>query len=304
MEKTESVIWAVDPNEEKLRPSQESLASMRQLLGGSLALVHPVYICDNEKLPLEAAQLKVQEFLKPLNLGHTLPVEVYRSSSHKRSEWAERIINLAHVQKAKLILLTSHGRSSVGAFFIGSFAREILQRSNIPVLVISPQKTSTEQSNQALFATDFSESSKKSFFSFLDLVQRSTSEVTLCHVVSDVVQASGMAHAYGAPVILPENFMKKQKTSAHEKMNTWLLEAREAYHDLQFKGEIIDAVTSTDGAIQELGLKQKISLIGVAAHTGPLEGLFFGSVTQSLVSSKKFNLWISGPNLGAPRFRD
>lgn len=302
MSNQESIIWAVDPTEEKLRPSPAALASIRHLLGGTFAHVHPVYICADEKISLEDAQRYVNEYLQPMNLGPLFPPQVYRPSTQKRSEWAERVLNLAYAQKAKLILLTSHGRSSVGAFFIGSFVREIIQKANIPVLVITSKNTSAAKDSQALFATDFSESSKKSFLSFLELVQGRVSEVILCHVIGLSIQGSEVALAYGGPVIIPEILIKEQTQEARVKMKQWLQEARATYKDIDFKENILHAAVSPDATIQELGDKEHVGLIGVAAHTGPLEGLFFGSVTQALIASQKFNLLISGPNLGNPRF--
>jgi nucleotide-binding universal stress UspA family protein len=53
---------------------------------------------------------------------------------------AEEIVDFASKNQADLIVITTHGRSGLGKFFLGSVAGKVISISSIPVLVIPPKK--------------------------------------------------------------------------------------------------------------------------------------------------------------------
>jgi nucleotide-binding universal stress UspA family protein len=54
---------------------------------------------------------------------------------------AEGIVNYAEKNQIDLVVITTHGRSGLGKFFLGSVASKVISTSPVPVLVIPPDKT-------------------------------------------------------------------------------------------------------------------------------------------------------------------
>ena len=291
-----NAVWAVDPSEKGLCPESNALMDVKQILGGSFEQVHPIYICNHDNISLDDARKQIQTFLDPLNLGPTFPAEVYRSPAKKRKDRVERILNLAHSQKSQVILLTSHGRSAVGAFFLGSFARELLQRSEVPVLFLCPHKQKVEKSKKVLFTTDFSEASQKAFANFLKLVRDKVSEVIVCHVVSFPTQNIGFSQADGSVFPTPDHFYAEQKEWAEREMEHLLAEAKKMEVNPRFQSIVEESMTSAASAIRHIAERENVGLIGLVAHVGTTEGVVFGGVVQDLLASPKFNLWVCGPH--------
>ncbi|HEY8269305.1 MAG TPA: universal stress protein [Pseudobdellovibrionaceae bacterium] len=297
MEKFVSAVWAVDPTDSNLRPGTEALTEIRHFLGGGFSRVHPVYIYSDETQVMQNSQIQsqVQEYLKPLHLGETGEIETIFTASSKRADWAKKILQIAHSQKAQLILLTSHGRSTLGSFVLGSFAHEILRKSDVPVLFISPSSIKTAKTEKVLFATDFSKESKAAFQDFLQLIKGKTSEVILFHSINLPILSMSVAQGGGLSMSLPDSYLQNQKEWADSEIHHWLEEVPKSDMKIQFHPLVEDSLTSPAAAIEKIAERENVGLIGLTSHAGPVTRLIFGSVTQDLLSSQKFNLWVCGP---------
>jgi nucleotide-binding universal stress UspA family protein len=53
---------------------------------------------------------------------------------------ADRILERAHTGKSDLIVMTTHGRGRLSRFVRGSVTDELIRRSDVPVLVVRPEK--------------------------------------------------------------------------------------------------------------------------------------------------------------------
>lgn len=291
-----SALWAVDPKEVNIRPSSEALAEIKHFLGGAFTQLHSIYICaDKEESPAEA-KLRMLEFLYPLNLGQTLPPEVCHYPASTRTEWVEIILDCAHDHNDKIILITSHGRSAIGTFFLGSFASEILQKSDIPILFLSSYRFKERGGHRALFATDLSENSRTAFMVFLDFVKGKTSEVFLCHIVKLPLEPTlEKAAKMKKTMSLPDYFVEYKKEWARVEIEEFLAEINTD----QFNIKVLQVVEASKGAlshsIEKIVKREGVRLVGVATHGKPFENFWQRSVTQGLLSSQKFNLWVCGP---------
>lgn len=291
-----SALWAIDPHELSIRPSAGSLAEMKHLLGDSFTQLHPIYICGDESKILEEAKLQMHKFLQTLNLGHTGQPEVYRASSSKRTEWVQKVLSLAHDEQDKIILVTSHGRSLVGTLFLGSFAKEILQRSDIPILFLSSRPFTQKSGHKVLFATDLSQSSKAAFLRFLDFVKGKTSEVILCHIVKLPLSPSVEKVAKIEKLMsLPDYFVEYQKEWARVEIEEFL--AKLGQNNFKFKLiSIVEESRDTIAhAIEEVVHREGVKLVGVASHDRSSEKFRWGSVALELLPKQDFNLWVCGP---------
>lgn len=289
-------LWAIDPTEQKLRPSEEALQNIRHFLGGGFNNVHPTYIYTDEDSSKEEAQEKVSHFLAELKIKDTLPSEVFWTSSGKRSDWAKKVLDLAHEQKDEVILLTSHGRSSIGAVFLGSFVWELLQQSDLPLIIATHRKPVLSQGEKVLFATDFSNSSQEAFQQFLRFVKGKTSQIILCHVINFPLPGYNLASASGVVVPIPDYYLQDQKDWADKEAARWIAEAKKMNLDVHLRSIVEQSMESSSKEIEAIATKENVGLVGLASHVGPFERVTLGSVTQDLLAAQKFNLWICGPH--------
>jgi len=60
--------------------------------------------------------------------------------------WAgDTIMKYAEDNKVDLIIMSTHGRSGIGRWFMGSVAEKVVRHSHIPVLTVSPAGCRTDQ---------------------------------------------------------------------------------------------------------------------------------------------------------------
>lgn len=295
MNPSNSALWAIDPDETQLRPSNESLQSVKHFLGGSFQGVHPVYLYNDEDLTTTNALEKMNNFLLPLELGELSFSEALFSTARSNKERVGWILELAHLRACKMILLTSHGRSSLGAVVLGSFAKEIIQQSDLPVIVMTPQSQFQGGENTVLFATDLSDVSKKAFSEFLKFVRGRASKVILCHVLNLSLPSGNAAAAGGFAMTFPAYYIDEQKEWAAREVEQWLEQARGLDMDIVFQSIIEESMSRSSNALERIAAKEKVGLIGIVPHAGPIEAFVAGSVTQDLLESQKCNLWVCGP---------
>jgi nucleotide-binding universal stress UspA family protein len=99
---------------------------------------------DAAQLPYSASDLKKIEtmskrYLESIAAGlrsKGIKVNTLVTVGHA----AEEIIKIAHETKADLIAMSSHGRSGLGRWALGSIADKVLHESNIPVLTVRAKK--------------------------------------------------------------------------------------------------------------------------------------------------------------------
>lgn len=87
----------------------------------------------------EAAEAEARSYLDGVTA--TLRAEGFRVTGEIREgPVAEMIINVAINLKADLIAMSTHGRTGLSRFILGSVANQVLHVSKVPVLVIRPEK--------------------------------------------------------------------------------------------------------------------------------------------------------------------
>ncbi|MBC7372218.1 MAG: universal stress protein [Bdellovibrionaceae bacterium] len=284
-------LWAIDPHESDLIPSYEALQEVRHFLGGSFEHVYPTYVHFASAAPWVQPEVRTRDYLDRLLVGKTAGVHIIEIKSDLISDGVDSLLKYAESQMATVILLTSHGRSALGQFIYGSFAYEVLQRSKIPVLFMAPKKIQA-RSDRALFATDFHESTFKSYQNFLKFISGSTSELMLFHSVT--FPAAAMVSAY-IPGDLPEKIIADEVVWAKDEMDRWALEAKKYGITTRVCKNVEENFMSASEAINRIATKQNAGVVGVASHTGAQSGPFGNNVARQMIRAKDFSIWVTGP---------
>lgn len=87
------------------------------------------YLAEERK----GASRDLSGFLESAKLGNCDPIVRY-----DKQEAPQEILNVAREEEADLIVLSTHGRSGLGKFLIGSVTEQVLRTSPVDVLAIPP----------------------------------------------------------------------------------------------------------------------------------------------------------------------
>jgi nucleotide-binding universal stress UspA family protein len=133
------------PLAEQALPLALSIAR-RAGAGLELVLVHGLYALEDptcERLPYDPAadaayrqqeQLYVEGTARWAAAASQVPV----TSAVVSGLVADGILSRARLTRSDLIVMTSHARSGMGRFFLGSVTDEVIRRAAVPVLVVRP----------------------------------------------------------------------------------------------------------------------------------------------------------------------
>lgn len=94
---------------------------------------HPIYATQMQESQRAEVMAELQETLHNLeNLGYEVTLEV------TFGEPAAEIVNFATLTNVDLVAMITHGRSGLGKMLFGNVAEELIQRADVPVLLLRP----------------------------------------------------------------------------------------------------------------------------------------------------------------------
>ncbi|HSB04113.1 MAG TPA: universal stress protein [Thermodesulfobacteriota bacterium] len=138
MEKFENILVPLDGSEcaEMILPKVEKLAKD---LKASIHLLQVVYAHTFPGVDPTDAEVavvrKAEEYLKKIE--DQLKAKGFNADSHVRyGDDAEEILDHASQKDVDMVAMTTHGRSGIKRFLLGSVAEKILRHSAKPVLLV------------------------------------------------------------------------------------------------------------------------------------------------------------------------
>ena len=138
MEKFEKILVPLDGSEcaEMILPKVEKLAAD---LKAGIALLQVVYahtFPGTDPTEAEVAVVrKAEEYLKKIE--GQLKARGFKVDSHVRyGDDAEEILDHASQKEIDMVAMTTHGRSGVKRFLLGSVAEKILRHSTKPIFLV------------------------------------------------------------------------------------------------------------------------------------------------------------------------
>ncbi len=138
MEKFERILVPLDGSEcaENVLPKVEKLATEFK---ANIALLRVAYAYTFPGVDPTEAEVKVvreaEEYLRKIE--ERLKAKGFRVDSHVRyGNEAEEILDHAAQEEIDIIAMTTHGRSGVKRFLLGSVAEKILRHSPKPIFLV------------------------------------------------------------------------------------------------------------------------------------------------------------------------
>ncbi len=210
-----------------------------------------------------------------------------------RKKEIEELLSYAKEENADLIALISQGKSGLEKKLLGSFAEALLLKSEIPLLFLDGESNSREKVNKILFATDFSEASKKGFNILLKQVKNQNPEIVIFNAIQ-LPQFSAAGHVYTQALnILPQQYWDEQRRWAEKNGSELQIEAQNM--GLSARVEIANQVYSIENAVHEVVRREKVKLVAMVSVSQPLQRFLVGSVSRTILRTRIKPIWICGP---------
>jgi nucleotide-binding universal stress UspA family protein len=146
-----------------------------------------------------------------------------------------------------------------------------------------------------LFASDFSEHSKKVYHHFLKQMGPNLEELILYHAISLPVAILSASAFSGVPATLTDNELEEQVNNAQSLCESWMNEARANHLKVRFHAKVDQAVESLGRAILDVAKSEQVGMVALASHAGPLQEMFLGSVTRDVFEVATYPVWVCGP---------
>lgn len=300
------IIWLVDPFE-KNKESQLircSALAIQNLFKESPCIIEPVYFFNSSfqgecptKIPKswvtntqEEGQKKLIKIVKPiLKSVETLHVIAEPCSSMR--DQVNRIRQIAKRWKADLVVCSTHARTGLKRWALGSFAETLLLYADVPLLFVNPLWNAKNWTKQILFATDFSDESKQAYQKVIQIASEYSYKIHLFHrLMIDFPPVPKMTR--GEMPFYTQAF--EQELEARTKnILEWKEEAKlkgvkiDAHIDYQSKQSISQSILTQAKKIK--------GLIAMASRSGFVKTMFLGSTTRKIVRNSPFPVWVLHP---------
>jgi nucleotide-binding universal stress UspA family protein len=186
-------------------------------------------------------------------------------SSVTVGEAADEITTRIEVGDIDLLVLSTHGRTGVGRVLMGSVADELIQRVNIPMLVIRPFGKRSDE--------------KLSFQKVLVALDGSTeAELSLPY-------AGTFGHLFGSDLLLLSVPDDLESSSQLRSLRRYLDRVSKPFEKLNLQTETVVVGSDPGYTILELAESEDIDLIMLATHgRGDRERFMVGSVADIVIS--------------------
>jgi nucleotide-binding universal stress UspA family protein len=178
------------------------------------------------------------------------------------SDYAER-------SDSDLIVVTSHSRSGLKRFFLGSFAETLLHRSKTPVLVVGPKNKFGSKLERIIFPCEFGAHSKALFRQVVSIAKQFNATILFLHVIPKPDPLENMTR----------------------RANAWVKWA--THHDVKAEVRIeIESDSVINGILKASKENPMGSIIMMEAQSNPAKDNIMGSNTKKAVREARCPVWV------------
>jgi nucleotide-binding universal stress UspA family protein len=218
-------------------------------------------VMDDVEKEARASVIKLKEELKEKaeQMGYPSP----RISYSLDRGIPEQVI-FKHIESYKpgLVVMGTQGTSEGSAHYFGSVTKKVIERADIPVLLI-PEKSifsGMRFVNRVLYATNFEESDFKSLRKLLTLIRPFNMQVYIAHIS-----------------------VKQSKELDQARMNTLSKHLEDEYSDFRITTDVVRHTDIIQG-LEEYIENREIDLIALTTHKrGMIERLFNPSIARKMI---------------------
>ncbi len=209
---------------------------------------------------------------------------------------AEGIIDYAEKNDVSLIIITSHGRSGITSWLVGSIASKVLHAIRLPLLLIRATKPRQKIPgkyllNKILLPLDGSKAGETAVPYVGELMSRLESEITLF----GVVPAGQHIRSIGGLdfILFPEQQLEIFKKEAREYLNKVYRRLKRQKGKVKVELKVSDKASDIAREIINYAEENDISLIAISSHGhSGIERWVFGSTANKVVQASNTPLLV------------
>lgn len=211
-------------------------------------------------------------------------------------EAVEAILDATHVQRADLVVMSTHGRTGIGRWLYGSVADEVLRRSRVPVLLVPPACAPAwdpARPQRVLVPLDGSSLAEEILPAVTDLARTLRAEVLLLRVIEYPVPVLGDGTGY--VTVFDEETERADAEAYLAQVARRLMDA-----GLSVATEVVvsppTVVGQVPATIADVARDRAATLIALATHgRGGLARLVLGSVATGVLQRANVPLLLTRP---------
>lgn len=290
-------VWPMDIYEVNKDSARSMVTLLESVSGREELKLYPTYVSSHLETRLNTAfqvdlkaryttlpQRRLKAMVESMELGvPDSQISVVYEPGASLKAIVDRLVGHAQKKRADVIAVFTHARKGAARFFIGSFAETVMHRSPISVLMLSPKTRVKKQVRKILVASDLAPDSEKAFLAAVKNAKRARAKVVLFHAAEPLYDVkystlSGGAHA------------RAYHDALDARVKKWTKKARALGVSVEVR--IDSGWTEVSKAVLEAAKKTRADLIGVTAKTGPVSGLFLGSVSRRVIQESTLPVWV------------
>jgi nucleotide-binding universal stress UspA family protein len=221
-------------------------------------------------------------------------VEVVPSRKPGLKHTVGTLVKYAQKIQAECIVVSTHARSGIDRWVLGSFAESVLLTSKIPVLSVNPTQTLPRQIKRIFVPTDLSPQSTKFILKVADFAKRTDASMKLFFRQPDpldpMIQQG--VYAVGGGWVSVQHYLDEGLEESKQKI-------AKICDGIRKRGINCDIVTATAHgssslvtAIENSAKEHEADVIAVLTQSGPVAATLLGSVARSLVRTSPIPVMI------------
>ncbi len=234
-----------------------------------------------EKSFEELAKATLKNYIKKLGSTSFLEPQAIFAVTLSNRKMAFELASYAKKSQAKIIFANTRIKKTANPIRLGGFAETLISLSEVPVLLMNPSVESNTKKKSILFPTDLSVESEQALTSIKPWVTALQANLIL---FNQVEFPDFYANDFGAATQINE-IMKEAESARKENLQK-VQKRLQADH---IKSEVVVAKSHKylGAQIIEVARKNKVELIVVTNHAGPLYQAVLGSVSRDVLVQAK-----------------
>jgi len=288
------VLWSIDPFETETKPKRAVQEELKTWLEKMAFEVQPVYVLGlsqadlshepqgnwlNRYIPLVKKMLT--EYMEEMGISQVRKPKIIVEQSSFVSRYIDSLLQYAEESQAQWILVSSRGRSGLSRVVLGSFAESLILKSPVPVWVFGHGDPAQLSLNHLVFATDFSDESKKALNEVVQQARVLNSEIVLFHKIAfpqAMMTGSGLNPA---PYMLVDEYLQDQRKWAEKTAEEWVGEVKAAGVLARYVMET--GMRPISETILACAKENDAGLIAMASKSGPVAAAVIGSNAREVI---------------------